>query len=167
MDLRPQFRAGGAAQKLGLFRQLRDGSAEVYHQARRAPWTEMRYMRKHARASSDSNFSWGKLLFLNLKAADFGAAWNKLDGNAIHPHWQKAAAFLFCSDCDTPGERFPMKDQILFPLIMGDRETVPAKSHPSKQKRIRCRQARSEVISILANDNARRKFLFRSPSTFW
>lgn len=114
MNVRSEFAAGQPLKRFAFTLQLRDGVAEVYDQAHRDLWPEMRDMLKRAGISDYSIFRRDNLLFLTFKAADFEATWSKFDDDPINLHWQKAMAPLFAPVEIRPHERFPMMEEIFF-----------------------------------------------------
>jgi L-rhamnose mutarotase len=93
---------------------LRQGAAEAYDQAHREVWPEMIEMLKRAGISEYSIFRRDNLLFLTFKAVDFEAAWSQFDRDPVNLRWQEAMAPLFAPHPVSPGERFPMMQEVFF-----------------------------------------------------
>jgi len=95
--------------------RLRPGAAEAYEEAHRAVWPDMLALLKSAGVHEYSIYRRDDLLILTLRAADFEAAWGRIENHPVNLRWQKAMAPLFAPQQDLrPGERFPMMKEVFY-----------------------------------------------------
>lgn len=94
---------------------LRPGVAEEYEKAHRAVWPELLELLKSAGISEYSIYRRDELLILTLRAADFEAAWSKIDNHPVNLRWQQTMTPFFAPlEGLRGGERFPMMEEIFY-----------------------------------------------------
>jgi len=94
---------------------LRPGAAQAYEEAHRAVWPEMLALLKSAGIAEYSIYRRDELLVLTLRAADFEAAWSRIENHPVNLRWQETMAPLFAPmEGLRPGERFPMMQEVFY-----------------------------------------------------
>ena len=106
---------GQALKRYAFMLRLRPGVAEAYEKAHREVWPELLELLKSAGISEYSIYRRDELLILTLRAADFEAAWSKIENHPVNLRWQQTMAPFFAPmEGLRAGERFPMLEEVFY-----------------------------------------------------
>ena len=106
---------GQPLKRYAFMLRLRPGVAEAYEKAHREVWPELLELLKSAGISEYSIYRRDELLILTLRAADFEAAWSKIENHPVNLRWQRTMVPFFAPmEGLRPGERFPMMQEVFY-----------------------------------------------------